>query len=175
MRLIILGAGGYGRTVADVAKQAGEYSRIDFLDDDATKNGILGCCADWRCYCGSDVFFYPAFGNNQTRLLWIRRFINNNCNVPVLIHKTAYISATAKIGKGVVVLPNVTINTDVVIEDGCLINCGAIIDHGCHIKEGCHIGLGAIIKGQNCINAFTVVEAGQIIQRGNYGVRGEQE
>lgn len=168
MRLIILGAGGYGRTVADVAAQTGEYSFIDFLDDDATKEGILGCCADWRRYCGPDVFFYPAFGNNKSRLWWINRLTDEGCNVPVLIHKTAYISTTAKIGRGVVILPHATINTNVVIEDGCLINCGAIIDHGCRIEAGCHIGLGAIIKGQNHINPFTVIEAGQIIQRGSY-------
>lgn len=171
MRLMILGAGGYGRTVADVAKQSGEYDRIDFLDDDLTRDGVLGCCADWRSYRGSETFFYPAFGNNSSRLAWIERLVNEGFRVPSLIHKTAYISPTVEIGSGVVILPHATINTDVVIEDGCLINCGAIIDHGCHIERGCHIGLGAMIKGQNRIAAFTVVEVGQIIQRGNYRVR----
>ena len=33
MRLIILGAGGYGRTVADTAAQTGAYNEILFLDD----------------------------------------------------------------------------------------------------------------------------------------------
>ena len=33
MRLIIIGAGGYGRTVADVARQSGKYESIGFLDD----------------------------------------------------------------------------------------------------------------------------------------------
>lgn len=35
MRLIILGMGGYGRTIADVAEQTGMYEEIIFLDDQA--------------------------------------------------------------------------------------------------------------------------------------------
>ena len=31
-RLFILGAGGYGRTIADLAAQLGEYYQISFLD-----------------------------------------------------------------------------------------------------------------------------------------------
>ena len=33
MRLVILGMGGYGRTIADVALQTGKYDEIIFLDD----------------------------------------------------------------------------------------------------------------------------------------------
>lgn len=44
MRLVILGAGGYRRTVADVARQSGEYGEIIFLDDGGTANDVKGKC-----------------------------------------------------------------------------------------------------------------------------------
>lgn len=42
MKLIILGAGGYGRTVADIARQSGKYTEVYFLDDNATDEHASG-------------------------------------------------------------------------------------------------------------------------------------
>ncbi len=41
MKLIILGAGGYGRTVADIARQSKRYSDILFLDDNSTAKDVF--------------------------------------------------------------------------------------------------------------------------------------
>ena len=51
-KLLILGAGGYGRTVADVAQQLGCYDRIAFLDNLQTGENILGKCEDYRQFSG---------------------------------------------------------------------------------------------------------------------------
>lgn len=41
MRLIILGAGGYGKTVADIARQSGKYEQIYFLDDGQETSDLI--------------------------------------------------------------------------------------------------------------------------------------
>lgn len=164
--LVILGTGGYGRTVADVARQLG-YEVI-FLDDNS--NIAVGKCADFAQYADDNTWFYPAFGNNEGRLYWLRRLSEAGCQIPTLIHPTAYVSPTAKILPGTVVLPRALINTDTVVESGCIINCGAIIDHGCVIEEGCHICLGAVVKGENCIPRCTKIEAGAVIANRTYPV-----
>ena len=41
-KLLILGAGGYGKTVADVAFQLGIYDSVAFLDDGRSGENILG-------------------------------------------------------------------------------------------------------------------------------------
>ena len=41
MRLIILGAGGHGKVVADLAKQIGKYEEIFFLDDNSQDAEVL--------------------------------------------------------------------------------------------------------------------------------------
>ena len=162
MKLIILGAGGYGQTVADVAEQSGEYEEIHFLDDNSIADNIIGKCVDFVKY--KDCFIYPAFGNNKMRLEWIERLLNENYRVPTIIHPTAYISPKSKIEEGCVILPHAVINTNCVIDSGCIINCGAIIDHGCVIEQGCHICLGAIVKAENRIAKFTKIEAGEVVQ-----------
>ncbi len=166
MRLVILGAGGYGRTVADVARQLG-YEVI-FLDDSSEL--AAGKCADFAQYIKEGTLFYPAFGNNEGRLNWLNRLKEQGCAIPTLIHPTAYVSPTAKILPGTVVLPHAVVNTDTVVESGCVINCGAIVDHGCVIEEGCHICLGAIVKGENRIPRCTKIEAGKVVANRTYPV-----
>ena len=161
-RLVILGSGGYGRTVADVAHQLG-YSTIVLDDAD-----IVHPLSTFSSYISDDTFFIPAFGNNAFRMEWINRIEESCGNLATLIHPTAYVSPTATINPGTVILPHAIINTDVVVEKGCIINLGAIIDHGCIIEEGVHICLGAIVKGENRIERCTKIEAGEVVERGQY-------
>jgi len=170
MKLIILGAGGYGKTVADIARQSGKYTDVCFLDDNSTNELVVGKCADFKNYISSDTELYPAFGNNESRFQWIERLEAAGAAIPTLIHKTAYVSPEAYVGKGTVVLPKAIINTSVQIQNGCIINCGAIIDHGCVIEEGVHICLGAIIKAENRIPRCMKVEAGAVIEHRTYPV-----
>ena len=80
-----------------------------------------------------------------------------------LIHATAYVSPTAEVGVGTVVLPLAIINTDCRIRWGCIINCGSIVDHGCVIEEGVHISPGTVIKAENRIPRATKIEAGEVV------------
>lgn len=158
MKLIILGSGGYGHTVADVAKQLGYM--CEFLDD-AISEHQLSSFAD---FISPDAYFIPAFGNNALRLEWIEKIRITGGQLATLIHPSAYISPTSHIFEGTVILPHAIINTDTTIEKGCIINLGAIVDHGCVIEEGCHICLGAIVKGENRIERLTKIGAGEVIE-----------
>lgn len=168
MKLIILGAGGYGQTVADAAEQSGEYEEIHFLDDNSTAEKVIGKCDDFVKY--KDWLIYPAFGNNKMRLEWIERLLNDNYRIPTIIHPTAYISPKSEIEKGCVILPYAVINTNCVIKKGCIINCGSIIDHGCIIEEGVHVCLGAIVKAENRIEKCSKIEAGNFVEARKFPV-----
>ena len=169
-RLVILGAGGYGRTVADIARQSGRYEEILFLHDHSDR--AAGRCEEYRRFAETEdsviTELYPAFGNNAARLKWIRRWTDSGRRVPVLIHPSAYVSPEAEIEAGTVVLPKAVINTGCRIGAGCILNCGAIVDHDCILEDGCHICLGAIIKGENRIPEGTKIEAGEVVERGAY-------
>ena len=159
MRLVILGAGGYGRTVQDIAHQL-DYSTI--VLDDANPAHPL---STFSSYISDDTEFIPAFGNNAFRLEWINRIEESGGQLATLIHPTAYVSPTATIFPGTVILPHAIINTDVVVGKGCIINLGAIVDHGCILEEGVHICLGAIVKGENRIQKCSKIEAGEVVER----------
>lgn len=118
--------------------------------------------------CDEEVEFIPAFGNNAFRLSWCDCITQVGGQLATLIHPTAYVSPTATISPGTVVLPHAIVNTDVVVEKGCIINLGAILDHGCILEEGVHICLGAIVKGENRIERLSKIEAGEVVERGQY-------
>lgn len=160
-RLVILGAGGYGRTVADVAHQLG-YSTIVLDDADPTHP-----LSTFSSYINPTTSFIPAFGNNKFRMEWINRIEENGGQLATLIHPTAYVSPTATISSGCVILPHTIVNTDVVVGKGCIINLGAIVDHGCILEEGVHVCLGAIVKGENRIERLSKIEAGEVVERGS--------
>ena len=160
--LIILGSGGYGHTVADVAEQLG-YNTL-FLDDSLPGHEL----SRFSSYIDDQTEFIPAFGNNEFRLSWCDRITQAGGKLATLIHPTAYVSPKSTINPGTVILPHAIINTDVVINRGCIINLGAIVDHGCILEEGVHIAPGAIVKGENRIEKCSKIEAGEVVERGQY-------
>lgn len=163
-KLLILGAGGYAQTIADLARQSGIYDRIGFLDDNTRGAYILGSCNDFYMFAGENVDMYPAFGNNDTRMYWISRLEEAGGRVPTLVHSTAYVSPTVRLKSGTMVLPKAVINTNCQVQQGCIINCGALVDHDCVLEKGVHICLGAIVKAENRIPEKSKVEAGQVIE-----------
>lgn len=170
MNLILIGAGGYGKTVADLASQTEQFSKIFYLDDNKTDYDVIGKTSDFKNFISDESVFYPSIGNNSVRLEWLEKLETNKANILTLIHPTAYVSSTVKVGLGSIILPHAVVNTDTLIGKGCIINCGAVIDHGCVIEDGVHVCLGAIVKGENRISSLEKIEAGEIIQLRSFPV-----
>lgn len=158
-KLVILGSGGYGRTVYDIAEQLG-YS-ITVLDDTDKEHPL----ASFVCYIDDDTEFIPAFGNNEFRLQWINRIEEAGRKLATLIHPSAYVSPKAQVSVGCVILPGAIVNTGSKVGKGCIINLGAMVDHDVVIEEGVHLCLRCIVKGENRISRCEKIEAGEIIER----------
>lgn len=158
-RLVILGSGGYGRTVYDVAEQIG-YS-ITVLDDSDKVHPL----DSFSHYISDDTQFIPAFGDNEFRLGWLERIEKAGGKPATLVHPSAYISPKAYVSEGCVILPGAIINTGTSIGKGCIINLGVTVDHDVIIEDGVHLCIRCIIKGENRISRCEKIEAGEIIER----------
>ncbi|WP_051688631.1 PglD-related sugar-binding protein [Butyrivibrio sp. AE2032] len=101
MRLIIIGAGGFGRTVRDLAEQSGKYEKILFLDDAASGDGneVAGKVSDFKNFIDDDTEFLVAFGNNELRHKTLVDIGEAGGKIGSLIHSTAYVSPTALVGR----------------------------------------------------------------------------
>ncbi|GHE89792.1 acetyltransferase [Thalassotalea profundi] len=151
-RLIIIGAGGHGRVVADCALATGQYQEIRFLDDcyperkDNALWSIVGTVKEFTQYL-DEAHFIVAFGNNKLREKVQSQLHAANANIVTIIHPQATVSPHAHIGLGVVVCANATINIGATINDGCIINTASTIEHDCNIGEFTHISPNCALAG----------------------------
>ncbi len=180
-RLIIIGAGGHGKVVADIALQRG-YSDICFVDDHAVGEcmgyPIVGRCSELNEYGEGKTDFFIAVGDNATRKHIAETY---DLNWVTLIHPSAQIGSHVTIGEGTVVMANAVINACASIGKHCIINSGAIVEHDnvlgnyVHISpraalggtvavgDETHIGIGAIVKNNIEICDKCMIGAGAVV------------
>jgi len=159
-RLIIIGASGHGKVIADIALQNG-YREIVFLDDNESLKEcagfpVVGKTGDAVSMSGDKIV---AIGNAA-----IREKIQSSISNPVtLVHPKAVISRRVTLGPGTVVMAGAVVNSDACIGAGAIINTGASVDHDCHIGHYCHISVGAHVAGTVDIGDRTWIGAGATV------------
>ena len=144
-KLIIIGAGGYGLLVRELAVSKG-YENIIFLDDNSKL--ASGKISDVQRFADYENFVI-AIGNPTVRkklAMEIEKILK-----PVnIIANTAVISASADIGHGCIVEHNVVVNSNAKIKDYVIVNAGAVVNHDASVGEFCQIDCNAVVaSGKN--------------------------
>lgn len=166
--LVIIGAGGHGKVVAECAQQLGTYKHIMFLDDcypDTKTSGawkISGVVESFTQYI-AQADFIVAIGNNSIRATITNTLKEANAHITSLIHPTASISSHTSIGNGVVIFANAVVNIGSDIADGCIINTGATVDHDCRISSFVHVSPGVNIAGGVSIKEYSWLGIGSTV------------
>lgn len=180
-RLVIMGAGGHGRVLADNARKNG-YTDICFVDDYTTGQimgfPIIGTCAGAEILNDGKTDFVIGIGNNAVRKKLAETYAVNWVS---LVHPSAQIAIHAVIGKGTVVMANAVINACALVGEHAIINTGAVVEHDnvigdyVHISPNAalggtvrvddltHIGIGATVKNNINICAGSTVGAGAVV------------
>ena len=148
--LMIIGAGGHGRVIADIAQKLGVYETISFLDDGDAKETmglpIVGKTSDVEKYVNTaDIFV--AIGNSKVRGDFIERLLAMGANVPTLIHPSTIIGVCVEIGVGTAIMAGAVINPCSKLGKGVILNTCSSIDHDCIIGDYCHIAVGVHVAG----------------------------
>lgn len=158
-KLVIIGASGHGKVIADIALKTG-YEEIVFLDDnenliECAGFPVVGKSIEASVMDGDKII---AIGNAK-----IRERIQSTVKTVTLIHPKAVISRRVEIGEGSVVMAGAVINSDAVIGKGCIINTSASVDHDCTIGDFAHVSVGAHVAGTCQIGERTWIGAGATI------------
>lgn len=161
-KVIIIGASGHGKVVADIVIQSGD-TVIGFLDDNISLSKsimsfpLLGTIDSFINY--EEYYFVIAIGNAE-----IREKIANKMHRAkwyTAIHPSAVLSKLGvKIGEGTVVMANAVINAGTVIGRHCIINSGAIVEHDNHLEDFVHISVGAKLAGTVYVGKKTWIGIG---------------
>ena len=166
-KLIIIGASGHGKVVADIAIKMNKWQSIAFLDDDEsirTSMGleVIGKTADAFTY-KDEADFFVAIGSNATREKIQEKLIEQGLNVVSLTHPRVAIGTDVEIGIGSVVMAGVVINSASRIGKGCIINTSSSLDHDNVIEDYVHISPGVRTAGSVSIGKGTWLGVGSIV------------
>jgi len=168
MKMVVIGAGGHSKVIIDaihavqtheivgVLSKGGETSVLgvpvignDDVLDSLVNQGIQGA--------------FVAIGDNRVRAKLFAAVLASGL-IPVnVIHPSAVIAPSVKLGKGVAVLAKAVINPDSIIGDNVILNTGATLDHDALIGANVHIAPGCHLAGNVTIGAGTFLGTGTCV------------
>lgn len=162
-KLLIVGAGGLGCVVGEVARELARYEAVDFLDDAVRADNIVGKCVDYTALAEEYDEAIAAFGDNGMRLMWTQRLEKAGYSIPSIVHPSAFVSSSAILGAGCIILHKAIVSSNTVLGKACLINSGAVVDHDNVLGDAVHINLNATVKAWCHCEAGSRTEAGKVL------------
>lgn len=156
MKIIIIGAGGHGKVVREIVSAEGRHEAVGFVDSAPALVGkkvaglpILGPAnvlprLRQQGIGGAIV----AIGDARVRVMYAALLRQQGFELVNAIHPTASISASAILGKNIVVAPQAAICTEARLGDSVIANTSCVIDHECEIDAGVHVCPGAHLGGR---------------------------
>ncbi|EIT86537.1 hypothetical protein A374_03164 [Fictibacillus macauensis ZFHKF-1] len=185
MKIILIGKGGHSKVIKDMIDLQPSLEIVGYLDQKyptaSWQDGVFYGPMTAASSFTEDVKFVIAVGDNQIRKrIYIDLKMKEN-RFATIIHPTAIISPSAKIGYGTVIMASVVIQADAIIGAHTIINTAAVIEHDnvianyahispqatltgtVSIEEGVHIGAGAIVIPGIHIGAWSIIGAGATV------------
>ncbi len=188
-RLVVWGASGHARVVADVLRRQDIYEIVGFIDDvNRDRHGMA--------FCGSVVLggqeqLAQLKGIGVDHILIAIGDCSARLNLAALAHQQGFHLADARhprstvadvcVGSGTVIMAGAVINPGSVIGENVIVNTGATMDHDCALADGVHvgpgvhlgghvkvgrastIGIGAVVKDRVTIGSHTLIGAGSAV------------
>jgi sugar O-acyltransferase (sialic acid O-acetyltransferase NeuD family) len=193
--LVIVGAGGFGRETAEAVRALNDdrapWKLAGYLDDDPARHGrvidglpVLGSTQDLGTM--PDVSIVVCTGrpdNYLSRLRIVERLALPPERYATIVHPSAWVSATSRLGPGTVVLaqtvltaavtvgshvavmPHVTLTHDDIIDDFATIASGVCLGGNVHVGRCAYIGAGALVREGRGIGAGALVGMGATVTR----------
>lgn len=170
--LLIIGARGFGREVYNLALACKGYQKDyvvkGFLDDksdalDGFKGypPIVSSVEDYEVQ--PDDVFICALGVPLYRKQYAEIILDKGGEFITLIHPTSLCLLNTAIGKGCIILRNVTVSCDVQIGDFVSIQSAASLGHDTKIADWCVLGCRTFFGGGSKIDSEALIHTGAII------------
>lgn len=175
--LLVWGSGGHGRVVADLVRVCG-YRLAGYVDADPARVGqavetggrvvvseadFLAAVQGARAWGGA-AGVALGIGDGAARAAALRSI--PGLAAPALVHPSAVVSPSARLGRGTVVLPLAVVHVAAVLGDAVIVNSGAIVEHDCVLDEGVHVSPGASLAGAVRVGAGSWIGAGAVVIQG---------
>lgn len=164
--LLVVGAGGHGKAVAEAALLSGEWREIVFVDDRWPElREVFGwpVVADLAGLAALSIPMsgaIAAVGNNSLRKQWVKAIRSAGLPLATVVHPRACVSASAVIAEGTAIMALAMVGVDVLIGEGAIVNANSTVDHDASLGDYAHLGVGVQLAGGVKIGAGVWLQAG---------------
>lgn len=169
-KIVIYGTGLGGQTLRECIALYNKYEVAFFLDDDPPKVGsyvsgiIIRNGSDMTKLKKEGIFGIATEIANSKKRLEIKEKAKE-CGLELInvIHPSAYIASSVKLGKGNFIKAGAIIETNSIIGDCCIIDNGVIIPHDNIIEDGCHLAPGVTLGSSIRVGKHSIIGIGTSI------------
>jgi UDP-perosamine 4-acetyltransferase len=169
--IIVVGAGSHAKVIIELLRAAG-WQPAGVVDPAPSQPALFGV----PVLGGDEVLprlrseglatACVALGGNSLRQTIGQRLRDLGFAQPTAIHPAAFISPSARIGAGTVVMARAVVGTDANVADWAIINTNAVIEHDNRIGEAAHIAPGCALAGNVVVGTLALVGVGCAVRPG---------
>lgn len=178
--LIVLGGGEHARVVIEAARTQGDRWTVQGYVAPEARGGTATTSDSDLSWLGDDAalaarledlapedrpWLVLGFGGGETagglvaRAAGAARF-GPTARWATVVHATAWISPSATLQPGAVVLANAVVNTGARVGRHAIVNSAAVVEHDVAVGHGTHLAPGAVIGGGTRIGDHVLIGLG---------------
>ncbi len=169
-RVVVVGAGGHAKVVLEALRAINAFEVVGLTDPGTASLEVLGAPVLGGdellpgLYAQGVAAAVVAIGSNRRRQQIGLSLLALGFKLPAVVHPAAFISPSATIGQGTVVMARAVVGTLASIGDFAIINTGAIVEHDNRIGQSAHIGPGAALGGGVRVGDRALVGIGSAVR-----------
>lgn len=169
-RLLILGAGGHSRAVADLASEVG-WTVAGFTDRaDAPRAGVLGTDAEVGALARAGMIDAAVVGVGNSalprRVELFRLLHDCGLAAPAIVHPRAVLARSCRVGAASVVFGGCVLGAGVEVGVNGVCYSGVIVEHDCRVGDHCYLSPGVVLSGQVTVERNAFLGAGAVVVPG---------
>lgn len=176
--VLIVGAGGFGQSVADAIASGERLAVGGFLDDRGSDIGqvlghaVLGRVSDLSALRHDFAVVVVAIGDNARRRELSQIARAAGFELAMVVHPKAFVSVHAQLGAGTMVMAGAIVGTEAHIGEGVIVNAGAVVDHHACVGDFAHLGVGACMGGGAKLGTLAWLQEGAVLRAGQEAAPG---
>lgn len=163
-QIILIGDSGHAKVIEDcIISQGGKViAKLDDRYKARISDGVIlkGPIELFQEILNEDIKVVISIGSNHIRKKIVERLGLSPDKYATIVHNSANVSKTAKLGYGTVIMPGAIVNADALIGNHIIVNSNSVIEHDCVIDDFGHISPGVILTGNVKVGEGSHIGAG---------------
>jgi len=170
--LVLVGGGGHCLSVIEVLRSLGKFQIVGILDN-PEKVGtylsgfkIIGTDEDIPLFADRYHNFLITVGQIKSAAPRIKIYnAIKECGgiCPVIVSPGAYVSTTAFLDEGTIIMNRAIVNINSKIGKACIVNTGALIEHEAIIGDFSHVSTYTTVNGQVIVGSNSFLGSNSVI------------